>query len=108
MDKGETLHRIKAVEAQVRRSKEEATAERDKMLRAARREVLELRDALRTEAERQGEAILRAAESTIAVEKERVLAAGRRDAAALQAKAATNAARAVERLIDKFKGASHA
>ena len=108
MDKEETLHRIKSVEDEIRRSKEGALAEREKLLRAARREALDLRDALRAQAEKRGEEILREADALIAREKETILAAGRKQAAAMKAMADGNLEDAVERLIGKFKGAIHA
>jgi V/A-type H+-transporting ATPase subunit G/H len=108
MDKEETLHRIKSVEDEVRRAKQDAQGEREKVIRAARRESLDLRDALRAQAEKRAEQILRDADSAIAVEKERTLAEGRGQAAAMKAMAEANLDRAVERLLEKFKGAIHA
>lgn len=108
MNKEETLHRIKSVEEEVRRSRDGAQAERERILRNARKEILELRDGLRAEAEKHGGAILREAETTIAIAKERILADGRREAATLRAMADSNMDRAVERLIERFKGAFHA
>ena len=108
MKKEETLQRIKEAEDHIRRSKDEVLAEREKLLRAARRESLELADALRAEAEDRGEAILNAAAAAIAQEKEKLLAAGRKDAAALRGQADANVDRAVDRLIERFKGALNA
>jgi len=108
MKKEETLQRIKEVEDQVRRSKDEVLAERERVLRTARRDSLDLRDALRAQAEGRGEAILKAAEAAIAKEKEGLLAAGRRGAADLRGQADANIDRAVDRLIEKFKGALNA
>ncbi|MGQ0796363.1 MAG: F0F1 ATP synthase subunit B family protein [Methanobacteriota archaeon] len=108
MNKEETLHRIKSVEEEVRRTLDGAQAERERILRNARKETLELRDGIRADAERRGEAILRDAETTIAKAKERVLAEGRKEAASLRSMADSNMDRAVERLIERFKGAIHA
>ncbi len=108
MRKEETLQRIKEVESQVRTSKDEALAERERILRTARRETLELRDALRGDAEKRQEAILRDADVQTARERERMLTEGRKDAMALRARADANMDRAVERLIEKFKGAVNA
>lgn len=108
MRKEETLARIKETEDQVRRSKEDATQEREKLLRSARREALELRDRLRAEAETRHEAILKEAEIAIGREKEALLAEGRKEAAALKAQADANMNRAVDRLVERFKGALNA
>lgn len=108
MDKAETLHRIKAVEDQVRRMKQEATTEQERLLRGARREALDLRDVMRAQAEKRVEEILRGADAAIAQEKERILALGRKQAAALKGMADANLDRAVDRLLEKFKGAIHA
>ncbi|OGS49207.1 MAG: hypothetical protein A3K68_05775 [Euryarchaeota archaeon RBG_16_68_13] len=108
MKREETLHRIKDVEDRVRRSKDEALAEQERILRAARREALELKDVLRVKAEKRYEEVLKEAEGSLAKEKASLLEGGRREAAALAAKADANIERAVERLIEKFKGALNA
>ncbi len=63
---------------------------------------------LRREAERRHVEILHEAEAAIASETEEILAAGRREADALKAKADANLERAIDRLIEKFKGALNA
>ncbi len=108
MRKEETLQKIKATEGQVRGMKETVLAERERILRDARREAFELREQLRREAERRHAEIIHEAESAIARETEQILAAGRRDADALKAKADANLGRAIDRLIEKFKGALNA
>lgn len=108
MKKEDTLRKIKEVEAQVRRSKDDALAEREKVVRAARREVLDLKDALRLEAEKRYDAILKAAEDVIARERASLLEGGRKEAAALTARAHASMEPAVARLIAKFKGAVNA
>ena len=108
MKKEETLQRIKDAERQVRGSKESVLAERERILRDARREAFELRETLRKQAEARHEEILRAAEAATSKETERVLAGGRKDAAALKARAEANMDRAIERLVEKFKGAINA
>lgn len=108
MRKEETLQKIKEVESRVRTSKEEALAERERILRTARREALELRDTLRINAEKIQEGILREADAATARERERMLAEGRKEAAALKAKADATMDRAVDHLIVKFKGAANA
>src|SRR5947208_12873769 len=100
MRKEETLQKIKATEGQVRGMKETVLAERERILRDARREAFELREQLRREAERRHAEIIHEAESTIARETEQILAAGRRDADALKAKADANLERAIDRLIE--------
>src|SRR5438445_11567937 len=108
MRKEETLQKIKDAESQVRGTKETILAERERILRDARREAFELRERLRREAEAQSEAIIRTADEAVAREAETLLAAGRKDAAAWKAKADANLDRAIERLIEKFKGALNA
>ena len=108
MNKEETLQKIKDAESQVRGTKETILAERERILRDARREAFELRERLRREAEAGSEAIIRTADEAVAREAETLLAAGRKDAAALKAKADANLDRAIERLIEKFKGALNA
>ena len=71
MDKEETLHKIKSVEEEIRRSKQGALTERERILRTARKDALELRDALRAEAEKRGEQIRREASEAVAREKAR-------------------------------------
>ena len=105
MRKEETLQKIKATEGQVRGMKETVLAERERILRDARREAFELREQLRREAERRHAEIIHEAEAAIARETEKVLAAGRREAEVLKAKADANLERAIDRLIEKFKGA---
>jgi len=106
--KEETLQKIKAAEGQVRGTKEAVLAERERILRDARREAFELREELRRTAERRHAEIIHEAEAAIARETERILAAGRRQADALKAKADANLERAIDRLIEKFKGALNA
>lgn len=107
MRKEETLQKIKATEGQVRGMKEAVLAERERILRDARREAFELREQLRREAERRHAEIIHEAEAATASETEQILAAGRR-ADALKAKADANLERAIDRLIEKFKGALNA
>ena len=108
MRKEETLQRIKAAEAEVRRAKEAVLVERERILKDARREAFELREEFRQKAERRYEEIVRAAAAATSRETEELLAAGRRNAEALKAKAEANLERAIERLIARFKGALNA
>src|SRR2546428_12175080 len=104
MRKEETLQKIKATEGQVRGMKETVLAERERILRDARREAFELREQLRREAERRPAEIIHEAEAAIARETEKVLAAGRREADVLKAKADANPERPGGRLIQKVNG----
>jgi len=106
--KEETLQKIKAAEGQVRGTKEAVFAERERILRDARREAFELREDLRRIAERRHAEIIHEAEAGIAHETEQILAAGREHADALKAKADANLERAIDRLIERFKGALNA
>jgi V/A-type H+/Na+-transporting ATPase subunit G/H len=108
MRKEETLQKIKAAEGQVRGTKETVLAERERILRDAKREAFELREELRRQAEARYAEILRGAEAAAARETEQILAAGRRDADALKAEADANLDRAIDRVIGKFKGALNA
>lgn len=108
MKKEETLQRIKDAEGQVRGTKEAVLADRERILRDVRREAFELRESLRREAEKRHAEILRESGAATARETENIIVAGRKDAAALKAKAEANLDRAIDRLIEKFKGALNA
>ena len=108
MRKEETLQKIKAAESQVRGTKETVLVERDRILRDARREAFELRETLRRQAETRYAEILKEAEAVTARQTEAFLARGRDEGDAVKAEAATNLERAIDRLIEKFKGALNA
>lgn len=105
MGKAETLLEIKRAEAEIRGMKEFAERERERALREARREVLELAERLRTEAEERGAAVLRASEEILAREREAVLAKGRKEADARRAAGMANVDRAADIVMAKFQGA---
>lgn len=105
MGKEETLQRIKETEAEVRRSRDAAQEQKERILRDARKDAFDLREKLRAEAEALQGAILTAGDATTAREKETILAEGRKEAEALRREAQLNIDRAVERLVEKFKGA---
>lgn len=105
MNKAETLEEIKRAEAEIREMKEAAARERDRIVRDARRESLELQERLRREADERAAAVVRAAEAEIARDRESVLAKGRREADALRAAGMANVERAVELVVAKFQGA---
>jgi len=108
MRKEETLQKIKAAESQVRGTKETVTVERDRILRDARREAFELRETLRRQAETRHAEILKEAEAVTARQTEAILATGRDEADSVKVEAATNLERAIDRLIERFKGALNA
>jgi V/A-type H+-transporting ATPase subunit G/H len=108
MNKEETLQRIKETEEQVRRTKAGALEEKEKILREARMQGFELRESLRGRAEKRQTEILTASEASIVREKDALLAKGRQEADALRSEAHANVERAVDRLIEKFKGALNA
>ncbi len=108
MGKEETLQRIKEAEAEVRQSRGTALDQKESLLREARKEAFELRETLRAQAEKRQEEIMRAGDAVTAREKEAILAKGRQEAEALRAQAGSNIDRAVDRLIEKFKGALNA
>lgn len=105
MNKAETLSEIKRAEADVRSMKDAAEKEKERILREARREVLELHESLRQEAETAAAAVLRGAEEGIAKERDAVLAQGRQQAEALKAAGMKNVDRAAELVVSKFQGA---
>jgi len=108
MGKEETLLKLKEAESQIRAMKDTAEEERDQALRSARREALDLRESLREQAEARYREIVAAAESPLAAERERILGAGRTEAAKISARGKANVDRAVQHVLQKFKGALHA
>ena len=108
VNKAETLLEIKRAEGEVRGMKESAAREKERILRDARREALELQEKLRREAEDRAAAIVRKAEEEIAKEREGILAKGRKEAEALRAAGMGNVDRAVELVVAKFQGATDA
>ncbi len=108
MGKEETLLKLKEAEAQIRAAKEAAGKDRDRVLREARREALEVRDRLRDQAEARYREVVTAAEASVKKEREQILAAGREEAARMMAKGRANVDRAVELVLGKFEGARHA
>lgn len=105
MKKAETLAEIKRAEAEIRDMKSAADQEKERVLRDARREVLDLQESLRQEAEGAAAAIVRAADEQTAKERESVLAAGRKDAEARKSAGLANVDRAVELVVRRFQGA---
>lgn len=108
MDKEETLQRIKQAEAEVRQAKAVTFDEKERILREARKQGFELRESLRGRAEKRQAEILASSEGSIAREKDALLAKGRQEAEALRSEALANLELAVDRLIEKFKGALNA
>jgi V/A-type H+/Na+-transporting ATPase subunit G/H len=108
MAKEETLQRIKDTEAEVRRAKGEALDEKEHTLRDARKEAFELRESLRSDAEKRQEAVFNAGDAATAREKQAILVQGQKEADALRHEAQANVDRAVDRLVEKFKGALNA
>jgi vacuolar-type H+-ATPase subunit H len=108
MGKEETLHQIKAAEAAVRQAKQAAAEERERILRKAREEALGIVEAARKAAEERQAAIIAAAESETGRRKDAILAEGRRDAEALRREGEHNIDRAIEFVVEKFKGAWNA
>ena len=105
MSKAETLLRIKEAEAKIRTAKEAAEREREGTLRNARREVLDLLETFRAQAETRYREIVAAAEAAVASEREKMLAAAREEAARMSARGKANVDKAVELVLAKFRGA---
>ena len=108
MGKEEILLKLKDTESQIRAMKEAAERDRELALRTARREALEIREKMREQAEARYREILKAAESVVVAEKERIVAAGRTEAARVAGIGRANIEKAVEHVLQKFKGALHA
>ena len=107
MGKEETLLKLKEAESQIRALKETAERDREQALRTARREALDLREKVREQAEARYREILSGAESALAAERERIMAAGRAEAAKIAAIGRANVDRAIDHVLQKFKGALH-
>ncbi len=105
MGKEETLLKIKATEAEVRVIREAAERDRERVVRDARREALGLRDRLRKEAEDRYRAALAGDEGAVAAERDRILAAGRTEADRVRNRGRANLDRAVDLVVQKFRGA---
>lgn len=105
MKREETLERIRDAEAEVRDMKVAAERERDRILKAARREALELQDRLRSDAQRHYDNILEEASAAIEGERRVLLERGTKEAAGLRAAADANLDTAVEHLLARFRGA---
>lgn len=108
MRKEETLLKIREVEAESKRLREAAEKEKERILREARKQVIELSDQLRQEADEAYEEALRQAQERIEGEKERILEQARKQAAALTIEGQRSIGKAVELLASKFKGAVNA
>jgi ATP synthase H subunit len=105
VNKAETLLEIKRAEAEIRGMKEGGERERERIVREARREALELQERLRRDAEDRAAAILKNAEGELARERESILEKGRREAAALKAAGLANVDRAADAVVQRFQGA---
>ena len=108
MNKAETLERIKAAEGQIRTMKEAAEREREVTLRNARRDALELLEKFREQAEARYREILAGTEAAVASEREALLAAARMEAARMSARGKGNIDKAVDQVLEKFRGAVRA
>jgi V/A-type H+/Na+-transporting ATPase subunit G/H len=108
MGKAETLQRIKDAEAQIRTAKIAAEQERERALRDARREALDLLESLRNQAEERYKEIVSVTETAVAGERDRMLAAAREDADRMSARGRANVDAAVNLVLAKFRGALRA
>lgn len=108
MGKEETLLKLKEAEAQVRALKDAAERDRERILRDARREALELHEELRDKAEVRFREIVADAAKKVEVERARVLVAGKEEANATAARGRANVEKAVDLVLQKFKGAVNA
>jgi len=108
MGRVETLQRVKEAEEEVGEMKRRAEAERDRILKDARRAELELQDQLRKQGEEEYGKIIAQAKQAIAIEREAIVDQGRREAEKVRAEGTENFEKAVSGLVEKFKGAVHA
>lgn len=108
MGKAETLQRLKDAEAQIRTMKEEAERERERTLRSARREALDLLDKYRAQAEARYREIVTAAEAAITTERDRMLAIAKEEAARMADRGKANVDKAVDLVLAKFREAIRA
>lgn len=105
MTKEDTLQKIREAESQVREVKAAADKERERILRDARREALELRDRLSAEAEQHYDALMEEASTAIERDRQVALERGKEEAAELRANGETNLGPAVDHLLRTFRGA---
>ncbi len=108
MGKEETLRKLKEAEAQVRALKDAAERERERALRDARREALELQDRLRADAEERYRQVVAGADASLRLEREPILAAGREEAARVKARGMGNVEAAAKLVVDRFRGSIRA
>ena len=107
MGKAETLQRIKETEAQIRTTREAAERDREKTLRAAREEALDLLETYREQAEARYRDSVTAAETAVATERAKILAAAREEATRTIGRGQANVYKAVDLVLAKFRGALH-
>jgi vacuolar-type H+-ATPase subunit H len=101
----ETLDRIREVERDVYGLKTQAEEERDRTLREAQREALNLEDDIRNQAEDAFREILTTARERIEAKRQEVLAAGHREADAIKEAARARVETAVQHLLRRFEEA---
>ncbi len=101
----ETLDRIREVERDVYGLKTRAEEERDRTLREAQREALNLEDDIRNQAEDAFREILTTARERIEAKRQEVLAAGHREADAIKEAARARVETAVQHLLRRFEEA---
>ncbi|MFQ6013182.1 MAG: V-type ATP synthase subunit H [Thermoplasmata archaeon] len=102
-----TLDRIREVERDVQALKAQAEEERDRILREAKREALNLEEDLRNRAEAAFREILAAARERIGAKREEILTAGQREAGAVKEAARAHVEAAVRQLLRRFEEAVH-
>ncbi len=105
MNRTETLQRIKDAEAKVTTMKQEAEAEKVRILKDMRREELELQDTLRKEAEAQYNKVIAEARNTASKEREQIIVKGKHEAESVKAEGMKGFEQAVAWLVKRFKGA---
>jgi len=99
---------VKEAESKVQEMKREAEAERDKILKEARRAELNLQDQLRKEGEEGYNKVVAEAKQAAAIEREAILDQGRREAKEIKAEGTKNFDKAVAKLVERFEGAVNA
>jgi vacuolar-type H+-ATPase subunit H len=103
-----TLDRIREVEREVHDVKAQAEEERERILREAKREALNLEDDLRNQSEEVFQETLTAARQKIEARRGEILAAGQQEADAVKEAARAHVQAAVQQLLRRFEESIHA
>ncbi len=104
----EALEKVREAERQVRDLKARSEEEKDRRLRKAKGESLNLEADLRQQAERRYQEVLEAAAAAMQAELKEILERGNEEAQRIRAVASGKVDRAIELLLKRFEEAVHA